>query len=381
MSDKTTTSSLRKTYYKGAVRIRVYIPCIFVIFCLTLTGCRLSYILHAASGQLHIINNSVPLEDVLKGDSLSVEKKNRLRLVIEIKEFGEKELGLKATDNYQTVYLESDQSPIYIVSASPKDQLRSITWWFPIVGEMPYLGFFDLEEAQAKQKELVSKDLDVIIGKASAYSTLGWFQDPVMLNLLDGTEVDLAEIILHEMTHTTIYLKSQGEFNEGLANLIGKVGAIAFMEKKYGPTHPITMEAVHNLEDNKIFSLFLSSLLKELENCYASSLSYQGKMDEREKIFNAALKKFIMKKESLHTDRYMYFGESKLNNAYLLSIGIYNRNLVLFEEILKYNNGSINETLVFLSDVSHREEDMIGKMKKLLKSTGGNVQEYSSLHQ
>ncbi|MFC1863003.1 aminopeptidase [Thermodesulfobacteriota bacterium] len=338
----------------------------FLLFFLSLSGCRLSYVLHAASGQLHVINNSIPLEDVLQGDTLSPVQKERLRLVAEIKIFGEEELGLRATDNYNTVYLESDQAPVYIISAAPKDQLTSITWWFPIVGRMPYLGFFDLDKAQNKQKDLNNKNLDVIIGKAGAYSTLGWFQDPVTLNLLDGTEVDLAEIILHEMTHTTIYLNGQGAFNESLANLIGKKGAVAFMENKYGPTHSLTMEAMYNLEDNRIFSLFLTSLFEKLERCYASSTSYQEKVDDREKIFNTSLKEFEEIKGLLRTDRYSYFGKNRLNNAYLLSIGLYNRHFLLIEMLLEKKNGSIRSTLQLLKDLSKGDEDIITEMINLL---------------
>ena len=122
-----------------------------------------------------------------------------------------------------------------------------VTWWFPVVGNMPYLGFFDLEKARAEKEKWVQKDLDVIIGRADAYSTLGWFQDPVTRNLLQGSQVDLAETILHEMTHTTLYVKGQGAFNEGLAVLVGKVGTHRFMEKTYGPSHPLTIQAIKEL--------------------------------------------------------------------------------------------------------------------------------------
>lgn len=187
------------------------------------------------------------MEEGLKDDTFSSEQRKRLLLVAQVKAFGEKYLGLKKTQNYQKVCLKSRQNPIYIISASPKDRLVRTTWWFPVVGRMPYLGFFDLESAKEKKERPIKKDLGVTLAVADAYSTLGWFKDFVTLNLLEGSTVRLVETILHEMTHTTLYVKGQGEFNEGLANLVGKFGAVLFFQKVYGPFHPFTLETQKSL--------------------------------------------------------------------------------------------------------------------------------------
>ena len=147
------------------------------------TACRLSYVLHAAAGQVRLLHHSIPVEEALKKDTLSPDQRERLHLVAQVKAFGEKELGLKETENYQNVYLKSHQPPIYVVAASPKDRLTRKTWWFPVVGQMPSLGFFDKELATAEKEKLLKKDLDVIMGVADAYSTLGWFQDQLYLSL------------------------------------------------------------------------------------------------------------------------------------------------------------------------------------------------------
>jgi len=302
----------------------------------------------------------------LNNDSLTAEQKGRLRLVARIKDFGEKELGLKKTQNYQTVYLKSGQRPIYCVSASPKDRLDRITWWFPVVGDMPYLGFFDLKSARAEKEILVKKDLDVTLGMADAYSTLGWFRDPVTLNLIEGSTVDLVETILHEMTHATLYVKGQGEFNEGLAVLVGKVGSLLFLENTYGHSHPLTIEARKSIEDERIFSSFLTSPLEKLERLYNSPISYQDKLGGREKIFAASLDDFSLLKTRLQTRRFIGFGSVELNNAYLLSIGLYHRDFHTFEAVLKEKGGSIRETLVFFRDLSKKEGDVLESARKWL---------------
>lgn len=344
---------------------------IFTILALlfSATACRLSYVLHAAAGQARLLNNSIPVEEALKADSLGSHERARLRLVAQVKAFGEDELGLKETENYQTVYLKSHNPPIYVVAASPKDRLVRKSWWFPIVGRMPYLGFFDEERARGEKERLIEKDLDVIMGVADAYSTLGWFQDPVTLNLLTGSTVNLVETILHEMTHTTLYLKGGGEFNEGLAGMVGKVGAIQFLEKTFGPSDPFTIEAKKNLEDERIFSPFLASLLQQLELLYDTSMGYEEKLAGREKVFERSLVKFKRLKGQLQTDRFTHFESAKMNNAHLLSIGLYHRHSHLFEALLEEKGNSIRETLLFLQEFTKQEGDIFERLQERLRRT------------
>jgi predicted aminopeptidase len=326
--------------------------------------------MHAGAGQFRMLYHSVPIDEALKDESITPDQKDHLKLVAEIKAFGEKELGLKKTRNYQTVFLRSRQSPIYTVSASPKDRLTLVTWWFPVAGRMPYLGFFNLESARSKRDALLRKDLDVMIGRADAYSTLGWFKDPVTLNLLEGSTNNLVETILHEMTHTTLYVKGQGAFNEGLANLIGKVGAIAFLQKSYGPSHPLTLEAEMILEDERLFATFMDTLIERLEILYDSSFPYNEKLIQREKIFQESQNEFNQLKAKLNTDRFTYFGTSGLNNAYIMAVGLYHRYFNDFETVYGQRGYSVKKTLRFFQDMAGKESDMLNGMKIHLKEWG-----------
>ena len=339
------------------------VPVIILILVLYCSGCRFTYVLHAASHQYRLIHDSVKVEDALRSDFLESDYKTRLRLVAAIKNFGEKELGLKKTQNYESVYLETDQPPVYIVSACPKDRLVRTLWWFPIVGNMPYLGFFNLESAKEERERLTKKGLDVSIGAADAYSTLGWFKDPVTFNLLKRSTVELTETILHEMTHTSLFIKDQAEFNEGLANLVGKVGALFFMRKTFGNDHPFTIEAENNLADERIFSSFLASLLEKLESLYNSDIAYQEKLVEREIIFTVSLKEFDDIRSDFKTNRYNGFGKTGLNNAYLMSIGLYNRHFKLFESVLIKNENSIDYMLNYFRKMADEGGDMIERIK------------------
>ena len=333
---------------------------VLILFC---SGCRLTYIFHAAAGQFRLLHNSIPMEEALKNGSLGVEQKERLRLVASIKNFGEEELGLKKTENYQTVFLKSPQCPIYCVSASPKDSLSRVSWWFPVVGDMPYLGFFDVEMARAEKENLIKKDLDVIINRADAYSTLGWFKDPVTLNLIDGSIVDLVETILHEMTHSTLYVKGQGEFNEGLAVFVGKTGALLFLESTYGPSHSLTTQARKSIEDERLFCSFLISLLQELKHLYDSPISYEDKLARRKKTFAASLEKFNHLKGKLQTRRFTGFGAVELNNAYLMSIGLYHQHFHIFEAVFREKGSSIKKMLLSFQEFAEKDGDLLENMR------------------
>jgi predicted aminopeptidase len=329
---------------------------ILTLFC---SGCDVAYVFHAAAGQFRLLNGSIPIQEALTERSLSPDEEEKLRLVARIKAFGEKELGLKKTENYETVYLGSPQRPIYTVAASPRDRLRQKTWWFPFIGDIPYLGFFDLEKAKAERDRLMAQDLDVSIGVADAYSTLGWFKDPVTLNLIQGSTPDLVETVLHEMTHTTLYLKDQSAFNEGLAVLVGKVGAFLFFEHVFGLSHPFTREAEASIQDERLFSRFLASLMDELELLYGSSLTCEEKLARREEVFTKFLERFKDIKKGLKTDRFARFGQRPLNNATILAVGLYHRHFDLFEAVLEKNRGSIRETLSFFKNLSNEKGDVL----------------------
>jgi len=341
------------------------ISVIALIMILPLSGCRFTYILHAASNQFRLMHNSINVDDALKGDSLEADHKRRLEMVAGIKDFGEKELCLKKTQSYQTVYIESAQPLVYTISASPKDSLSRISWWFPIVGDMPYLGFFDLKKAEKEKEKLISKGLDVSIGVAVAYSTLGWFKDPLTLNLLEESTVELTETILHEMTHSTLYIKGQAEFNEGLANLVGKAGALSFMKMSFGDTHPFTIEAENSIADERMFSSFLDSLLEKLEQLYTSDITYDEKLAQREKIFTSSLDEFDNIRKNFKTDRFNSFGRYGLNNAYLMSIALYHRHFRQFESVLNQNNNSICDMLSYFGKRANEDTEMLRMIKAL----------------
>jgi predicted aminopeptidase len=180
----------------------------------------LAYYYMQAKGQLAILWNVTPVEEVLKSPTLSENMRTKLALVQEIKSFGEKELGLTPTQNYTTFFHQHGRPILWVLSASKPFKLESYTWWFPIVGRVGYKGFFVEEKGRFEMQKLKEKGYDTELGEVSAWSTLGWFKDPVLSSMLQKSEGELARLILHEMTHSTLYIESDAVFNENLATLL-----------------------------------------------------------------------------------------------------------------------------------------------------------------
>ena len=337
-----------------------------LLLCLLLlgSGCRLSYLVHVAEGQMELLNGAVPINEALDTESFTPDQRNKLLLVSQIKAFGEKDLGLEKTNNYETVYPHSDRNPIFMVSASKKDAFSLKTWWFPIVGDLPYLGFFDLKKAREERARLVDENMDVYLGRADAYSTLGWFQDPVTMNLIDGTTPGLVNTLLHEMTHATLYVNGQGAFNEGLAVLVEKVGAIQFFEKTFGAEHPFTIEARDALADERLFSGFLNGFMVELEGAYNLQVGYEEKMRIRAKIFETYHKDFEILKKSFKSREFVHFAILPPNNAYLMTVALYHRHFDLFEAVLRKEGGSVKKMIGFLKVFSKKKEILLNYCKR-----------------
>jgi predicted aminopeptidase len=246
-----------------------------------LCGC---YLLTQARGQLRVLLNSRSIDTLLADASVPVETKLKLRLVRDIKAFGERELGLTRSSNYESFY-DTHGAPItYIVSACRKDRFEAHLWWFPIVGDVPYKGFFAMEDAVEEAKALEAEGFDVSLGTAAAYSTLGYFPDPVLSTMLDYPEEQLAALILHELTHGTIYLPGGTDFNEGLASFVGWQGALEFARCRHGIASEAYDRTVRAFAAEERRDTKARELYKKLDGLYKSNLPLDQVLVQRDRI-------------------------------------------------------------------------------------------------
>ena len=280
------------------------------------------------------MRSQVSLEDALKDPKLTDEQKRKIQLAQKAREFAETDLSLKPTKNYTNFVLLDRPYVTYVVSAAPKWKLEAYKWHYPVVGSMPYKGFFNEADAKEEEVSLQKENLDTYMRGVSAYSTLGWFKDPLLSSMLRYKDFDLVNTIIHETVHATLYIKHEADFNERMAVFMGNRGAEMFYLKEEGPNSP-TLQTVKNENgDDKIFSTWMSAKLKTLEAWYENLPKDQQVDEQRQKQFVQLQEDF--KKEllpQLKTESYKKFQDIKLNNARLLVYRTYMQDLSDFEKL------------------------------------------------
>jgi predicted aminopeptidase len=308
----------------GGFRPGIFAPILIVAFVFYSTGCATSlYLVELGRGQARIIFHSRPNESVLQDPAIDESVKEKIRLVNQAKAYGEEEIGLAKTSNFTRFYQVQGPSLIYVLSASPEDRLESYEWWFPITGRVTAKGFFDRKNADREGEKLEKKGLDVFVQGAQAYSTLGWFKDPIFSTTLSYDPAMIVNVVVHELTHNTVFFKDQLDFNEQVAYFVGGQGAIDFTGAKFGVGSPVQKRAIGLLEDGVLFSRFINGLFDELKDLYSRSLPSNVKLREREIVFLKTKKAFGILRKQLRTDLYLGFENVKLNNAAVLAFGRY----------------------------------------------------------
>lgn len=327
------------------------------------------YLLVQGYYQAKVIIDRKPIDRILDDPKTSAYMKDRLALVSEIKKFGI-DLGLNNSKSYTSIYDTSGQPVAYVVSASYKDRLQGVEWNFPIVGRMPYLGFFKKDMAEKEFKKLKARGFDVLMRPVSAYSTTGILPDPLCTSLLFGSEEGLANTILHEMTHETIFIKNDMAFNESVASFIGNQGGIDFLKMKYGDNCRQLIDSANYKHDDEIFSGFMADLYDELDAFYRSPISSEEKIKGREKIFEKAKQDYVTKiRPLLRTNSFDYFPHLHLNNAYILYNRGYHRDYNIFEDLYSLQGSNLKKTIAFLKKIKNDPyyKDRIAEEVKRLK--------------
>jgi len=298
---------------------------------LSLMGCGdLLYLSKLGWHQSSISFHSVPVQEVLEKKELGHKAKDRIQFIQEVKRYGEERLGLRKTNSYSS-YFEVKGPVLYIVTASEKDRLQLYRWNFPITGKVTYKGFFTREDILKEKRSLEAKGYDTFVQQAGAYSTLGWLKDPIFSSMLQRDESTLANLILHEMTHATIYFKGQTDLNEQIATFVGNQGAIDFLTEKYGKGSEEVTEAIHGQEDDLVFSRWVDQACQTLSDFYAKEASRDEKLRGREGLFHRFKEDFKGMMVSFKTESYKNFEKVDINNAVLLAYRRYIHRLERFQ--------------------------------------------------
>jgi predicted aminopeptidase len=320
-----------------------------LILCLLLlSGCGVGYLWHVSVGQAKLLARRQSVEEVLQGPRLSEEERQKVRLILCTRAFAVEHLGLHASDSYMTFVWVDGPYVSYNLSASPKDALRPYVWRFPIVGRMPYKGFFSKALALREQDKLDAQGYDTYVRGVRAYSTLGYFDDPILSSMLRMHDFPLINTIIHELLHQTVWIKGNVTFNESLASFVEEKGALAYLTWRYGEASSELQHYRDMRADAAVFRGYMRALVERLDALYQQPLGHAEKMRRRAQLFAEAKTNYptVFPRMKIHYYR-RYFERQALNNAVLLSFRRYHRDNTFFERTLAENGGDLRRMIAF----------------------------------
>ena len=298
----------------------------FIIFiCSFLQGC---YVLSQATHFNNLYNQRKPISEVIKNPDTASELRMNLLYVIKTMEFAA-EAGLN-TDGAYEYFIDTGKRPVsYLTQAAYPLRLKFKTWWFPFVGEVPYLGFFNKEDRDLMAVELKGKGYDVSNGQVGAFSSMGWFEDPLFSSMLNRNKSQLAHLLFHELTHRTFWSRGSVKFNENLAEYVGMVLTVQFLRKE--GMEKSLLDYQNRIADRKIYIEWLSKIRKDLKLLYksAKSAKKQTVLERKSEIF----KRFTGAEfPEFRSARYQRLRKKRWNNASILGASLYSPDIDRFEK-------------------------------------------------
>jgi predicted aminopeptidase len=310
-----------------------------------LSACSPTYVLRAGYEEAKILWRRQPIERVLAQPDLDPALRAKLELALEVRAFAADTLHLRAGDSYSTYARVDDTQVVHVVSAAYRFKLQPYTWWFPIVGRVPYKGYFSKADADAEAAGLQGEGYDTNVRPSVAFSTLGWFADPLLSTVLRYDRVTLASIIIHELLHNTTYIAGHADFDESFADFVGHCGAIEFF--KVRDDAPARAHAAAAWNEALVFSDFLDGFVARLTAAYAAGVS----LEQRQQLFGAAQDEF--RGLPLQASRYRDFATEALNNAVLLQYRMYTEHLRWFDDALHRHGDDLPRTIQAILDAVH----------------------------
>jgi len=310
-----------------------------------LAGCSPIYVMRAAYEEGKILWRREPIVRFLERSELESDIREKLKLVLAVREYARDVLQLRVGGSYASFSYVDRPELSYILTAAPKTELEPYTWWFLIVGRIPYKGYFSKEAAEAAAAELQAEGYDTTIRPSAAYSTLGWFDDPLLAHLLKYDKVTLADLVFHELFHNTLYVKGAGHFNESVANFVGGRAAIEFFRENFGEASAEHQLAVKDWQQALEFSAYLEKLAESLNELYARDIGYDEKLRLREELFKEAQDEWQKRIGDRPSHRFRRFLKQPLNNAVIIHYLLYLKNLRLFETLYEVEGRSLVRTI------------------------------------
>ncbi|MCR4302221.1 MAG: aminopeptidase [Sulfuricaulis sp.] len=316
-------------------------PLALLLLLAVVTGCaNPGYYFHAVSGQIEILNKRRPVEEVLNDPATTPKTRQQLKLVQRLRDFASQELGLPDNRSYRSYADLERPFVIWNVFATPELSLESKQWCFMFAGCVSYRGYFTRDKAEGFAAELKQEGHDVYVGGVPAYSTLGWFNDPVLNTFLHRSEADLAGLLFHELAHQVLYVSGDTAFNESFATVVELEGVRRWFEHHGAPHQAEAYQK--KIQRREEFTTLVLKHKARLAAFYASNASETEKRSAKALELEELRSEYATVKAGWGGQGdYDKWFERDLNNAHLAAIGLYHVHVAAFQKLLEQHQGDL----------------------------------------
>ena len=321
---------------------------VIVVACLVLfpTG---RYLLRAGWEEGKILARRTPITALVADPATPTALRAKLALVLAARTFALDSLGLRTGQSLTTFSALDRDTLVLVLSGAYRDRLKSYTWWFPVVGNVPYKGYFDFDEARRQERALTARGFDARLGGASAFSTLGWFNDPLLPTTLRADSLTLANTVIHELTHNTFYAPGGAVFNESFANFVGARGAERFFRAR--GQHASADQTVARWKDERVLGRFWAELYNRVDSAFKAHpgdapVHVAERIAVRDTIYAEARQQLLHAiRPQLRTVSLRAIERVRLDNAVLMSRRVYLTDLDAFDAVLSRNGGDLRRAI------------------------------------
>lgn len=304
-------------------------------------GCaNLAYYSQSINGHLNLVSAAKPVDRLLKEPSQPPAARQQLELARDIRQFATERLALPDNRSYRSYVDTGREYVTWAVFAAPELSLNVKTWCFPVVGCVPYRGYFSQEAARAFAERVRAEGYDVYVGGVPAYSTLGWFNDPLLNTMFLRGESYLAGVVFHELSHQRVYIRDDTRFNEAFAVAVERAGTTEWLLERAEPDELAHYRASQKRERD--FLTLIAATRNELQRIYTSQASDDAKRTAKA----AAIDDLRARYERMKTDRwngyagYDQWFAAPINNAKLATVAVYNDLVPAFTRLLQICGGN-----------------------------------------
>jgi predicted aminopeptidase len=301
------------------------------------------YVTRAGLEEISILQNREPIPELVADRATDPAVRHALRLVLESRDYAAW-LGLEAKETYTTYSDVGRDTLLLVLQAAPKDCICPYTWRYPIVGQIPYKGFFDFAAARREASRLEAQGYDVYLRPSAAFSTLGWFNDPLLSTALTRDSVELSATVFHEIAHNTLYVKSATPFNESFAQFVGYRSAESFFAGRSDTAN--ARQAANRLNDEMVLGEFYAALIARLDSLYATKPDSVALQEGRTQAAAWAREQLLGPVGArLRSFRLGTLPERPINNARLIGATLYRTRLDLFDRWFDRHGHDVRESV------------------------------------